>query len=54
MGITYVSKSRDDREVVIFFLRTLGKLDIIQSRILYLPLQSDRYGYEIKVEFYGK
>ena len=54
MGIEYLSATRNQREIVINLLDTLGKFNIIQSRILYLSLRHYNNGYKIRVEFYGK
>jgi hypothetical protein len=53
MGIEYLSTTRNQREAVIAFLKTLGCFNIIQARILYMPLSKER-GYNIKVEFYKR
>ena len=54
MGIEYLSETRSQREIVIKLLDTLGKLNILKSRILYLSLKNNVNGYKIRVEFYGK
>ncbi|CAB4125379.1 hypothetical protein UFOVP53_123 [uncultured Caudovirales phage] len=54
MGIEYLSETRNQREIVIKLLDTLGKFNIIKSRILYLSLKNNVNGYKIRVEFYGK
>lgn len=54
MGVEYLSKTRNRREIVINLLDTLGKFNIVQSKILYLSLKHYNNGYKIKVEFYKR